>query len=52
MQGKPLLDLIGTDPGIEEQSDAACFDVDAVAVAAGLERDEPHGAIVPQGILV
>ena len=34
------------DSGIEQQLDAARFDVDAVAVAAGLEGDDLHGRIV------
>ena len=48
MLGEPPLDLAGTDPGVEQQLDAACLDVDAIAVAAGLEGDDPHGDIVPQ----
>ena len=51
MQGKPLLDLASADSGIEQQLDAACLDVDAVAVAAGLEGDDCIGRIVPQGRL-
>ena len=46
MLGEPLFDIAGTDPGVEQQLDAACLDVDAVAVAAGLEGDELHGDIV------
>ena len=49
MQGQPLLDLAAADPGVEQQLDAICLDVDAVAVAAGLEGDDLHGSIVPQG---
>ena len=47
MQGQPLLDLDAADPGVEQQLDAARLDVDAVAVAAGLEGDDLHGCIVP-----
>ena len=47
MQGEPLLDLAAADPGVEQQPDAACLDVDAVAVAAGLEGDDLHERIVP-----
>ena len=48
-RAKPLLDLAGTDPGVEQELDATCLDVDAIAVAAGLEGDDLHGSIVPQG---
>ena len=47
MEGQPLLSLDATDPRIEEQSDAIRLDVNAVAVAAGLERDDSHRSIVP-----
>ena len=46
MLSQPPLGLASTDPGVEEQLDTACFHVDAVAVAAGLEGDDVHGHIV------
>ena len=49
MQGQPLLDFAGTDSGVEQELDATCLDVDAISVAAGLEGDDLHGSIVPQG---
>ncbi len=49
MPGKPLLNLAAADPGVEEQLHAIGFDVDAISIAAGLERNEPHKKIVPQG---
>jgi len=42
MLGKPFLGSNAAYPSVKEQPDAACFDVDAVAVAAGLERDDLH----------
>jgi len=47
MLGETLLDLTGTDPGVEQEFDAIRLDVDAVAVAAGLEGDDLHEDIVP-----
>ena len=52
MLGEPLLDLAAADPGIEQQLDAVRLDVDAVAVAAGLEGDDLHGKIVPQIVVM
>ena len=46
MQGQPLLNLAAGNPGVEEQLHAIGLDVDAVAVAAGLEGDDLHGGIV------
>ena len=47
VKGEPFLDLDAAEPGVEQQLDAAGFNVDAIAVAAGLEGDDPHTAIVP-----
>jgi hypothetical protein len=46
MRGKPELRLPTADPGIEEKPNAVCFNVDAIAVAAGLERDDFHRRIL------
>jgi hypothetical protein len=48
VQGQRLLDLAGTNSGVDQQPDAICLDVDAVAVAARLEGDDFHGNIVSQ----
>ena len=45
MSGQPLLGLAPADPGVEQQLDAAGFHIDAVAVAAGLERNDVHGPL-------
>ena len=42
-----LLHLHAADPGVDQQTDAAGFHEDAVAVAAGLEGHHAHGRIVP-----
>ena len=48
MYGQPLLDEVASDSGVEQEFDAIGLDVDAVAVAAGLEGDDFHGTIVPE----
>ena len=49
VQGQPPLDLKAAQPGIEQQPHPGRLDVDAIAVAAGLEGDDPHRGIVPRG---
>ena len=44
--GQSLLGLLATDAGVKQQPYARCFDVGAVSVAARLENDESHAAIV------
>jgi hypothetical protein len=46
MGAKPSFGLNPTDSSVEQQLDAASFHIDAVAVAAGLERDNLHCRIV------
>ena len=46
VQFEPLLGLNSADPRVEQQLDTVRLDVDAVAVAAGLERNDSHGRIV------
>ena len=48
MPSKPLLGADSAEPGVEQQFDAVGLDVDAVAVAAGLEGNDSHGSIVPR----
>jgi hypothetical protein len=43
MESKPFFDLFAADSGIEQQIEAASLDVDAIAVAAGLEGNDAHG---------
>ena len=43
VRSQSLLCLQTTDPSIEQQPHIARLDVDAVPVAAGLKRDDPHG---------
>ena len=44
MNGKSFLDLDAADPGVEQELNAIGLDVDAVAVAAGLEGNDLHGS--------
>jgi len=46
VRGQPILGLPPADPGIEEKPDAARFDVNAIAVASGLQGDDFHRHIV------
>jgi hypothetical protein len=46
VEGEPLSDPAAAYSGIEQQLDSACFNVDAVAVAAGLKGYDTHGRII------
>ena len=46
MRGKSGLSLFAADARIEQESNAVGFDVDAVAVASGLQGDDFHGGIL------
>jgi len=46
VQCKPFLDLDAADPGVEQEPDTMGLNVDAVAVATGLEGDDLHGRIL------
>lgn len=42
-----LFSQLSTNPGIEQESNAICFNVDAVSVATGLEGDHFHPGSLP-----
>jgi len=46
--GKSGLSLPAADPGVEQKPDATGFDINAVAVASGLQGDDFHYDIVPR----
>ena len=46
MQSESLLGLDAADSGVEQEPDAIRLNVNAVAVAAGLEGNDLHGRIV------
>ena len=46
VSSKPQLSLPTADPSIKEKPNVACFDVDAIAIASGLERDDFHRRIL------
>lgn len=48
MGGRPSLSLLAADPDVEQKPDAFGFDVNAVAIASGLQGDDFHGGIVPR----
>jgi hypothetical protein len=43
--GQPLSGGLGADAGVEQQPGAAGLDVNTIAIAAGLERDDLHTRI-------
>ena len=47
--GQTALGLEAADAGVQQQFHPLRLDVDAIAVAAGLEGDDLHRDIVPQG---
>ena len=48
MGGQSGLCQLAADPGIEQKSNTFGFDVDAVAVTAGLQGDDFHDSFVPK----
>ena len=52
MHGESLLNLDPADPRVEKEPDTIRLDIDAISVAAGLERDDFHGDILLQESLL